>query len=219
MQAIEFRHSIFTIFLKKIMADSTSATAAMDATFCDNMEKLLDKKLKPFESRVNTLQQKQEIFSREVLSLLYKVQKISDELSDEQESAARRFKDEIYKVHDTLDDLSEAMRDAKSYSRDNLDNGDSIKDKVIKIHKHLKVREVLGTDNQDPAESLKEILQRTVVPELQVIKKICNSVSSSPRKKIQKRFYKRSAARRPSKVLDRHPVVITKLTWTKTYPS
>ena len=93
-----------------------------------------------------------------------------------QESAARRFKDEIYKVHDTLEDLNEIMKDSKSYSRDNLENSDSIKDKVIKIHKHLKVREVLGTDNRDPEEvPLEKILQRTVVPELQTIKKLCNS--------------------------------------------
>ena len=75
-----------------------------------------------------------------------------------------------------MEDLNEIMKDSKSYSRDNLENSDSIKDKVIKIHKHLKVREVLGTDNRDPEEvPLEKILQRTVVPELQTIKKLCNS--------------------------------------------
>ena len=170
------------------MADSTSTTA--DASLLVEMEKLLDKKLKPFESRVNSLQQKQEIFSSEVFSILCKIQKISDDLSDEQESAARRFKDEIYKVHDTLDDLSEVIKDAKSYSRDNLDNGDSIKDKVIKIHKHLKVREVLGSDGHE--ESFKEVIQRTLVPELQEIKNGQNAIiklccSGSAKGKAKKR--------------------------------
>lgn len=170
------------------MADSTSTTA--DASLLVEMEKLLDKKLKPFESRVNSLQQKQEIFSSEVFSILCKIQKISDDLSDEQESAARRFKDEIYKVHDTLDDLSEVIKDAKSYSRDNLDNGDSIKDKVIKIHKHLKVREVLGSDGHE--ESFKEVIQRTLVPELQEIKNGQNAIiklccSGSAKAKAKKR--------------------------------
>ena len=170
------------------MADSTSTTA--DASLLVEMEKLLDKKLKPFESRVNSLQQKQEIFSSEVFSILCKIQKISDDLSDEQESAARRFKDEIYKVHDTLDDLSEVIKDAKSYSRDNLDNGDSIKDKVIKIHKHLKVREVLGRDGHE--ESFKEVIQRTLVPELQEIKNGQNAIiklccSGSAKAKAKKR--------------------------------
>jgi hypothetical protein len=169
------------------MADSTSTTA--DATLLVEIEKLLDKKLKPFESRVNSLQQKQEIFSSEVFSILCKIQKISDDLSDEQESAARRFKDEIYKVHDTLDDLSEVIKDAKSYSRDNLDNGDSIKDKVIKIHKHLKVREVLGSDGHE--ESFKEVFQRSLVPELQEIKNGQNAIiklcTGSSRPKVKKR--------------------------------
>ena len=169
------------------MADSTSTTA--DATLLVEIEKLLDKKLKPFESRVNSLQHKQEIFSSEVFSILCKIQKISDDLSDEQESAARRFKDEIYKVHDTLDDLSEVIKDAKSYSRDNLDNGDSIKDKVIKIHKHLKVREVLGSDGHE--ESFKEVIQRSLVPELQEIKNGQNAIiklcTGSSRPKVKKR--------------------------------
>ena len=174
--------------IREIMADSTSTTA--DASLLVEMEKLLDKKLKPFESRVNSLQQKQEIFSSEVFSILCKIQKISDDLSDEQESAARRFKDEIYKVHDTLDDLSEVIKDAKSYSRDNLDNGDSIKDKVIKIHKHLKVREVLGSDGHE--ESFKEVIQRTLVPELQEIKNGQNAIiklccSGSAKAKAKKR--------------------------------
>ena len=123
------------------------------------------------------MQQKQDIFSKDVMSQLQKIQRLSDDLTDEQESAARRFKDEIYKVHDTLDDLTEAISDAKSYSRDNLDECDGIKDKVIKIHKHLKIREVTG-GHSDPdvaivatvkaVDSLKEV----IVPDLQVIKKL-----------------------------------------------
>ena len=175
------------------MADSTSTSTKADATFYENLEKFLDKfldkKLKPLESKISVMQQKQDIFSKDVMSQLQKIQRLSDDLTDEQESAARRFKDEIYKVHDTLDDLTEAISDAKSYSRDNLDECDGIKDKVIKIHKHLKVREVTGGHGHDPevtvvatvaaVDSLKEV----IVPDLQVIKKLVKSRTSPKRKK------------------------------------
>ena len=142
-------------------ADSTCANSNGDI-LVDNIEKLLEKKLKPLECKLALIEQKQDLFAKEqekFLPLLHKVQVQVDDLVDQQESCNRKIKDEIYNVQDTLDNLIETAKDIKSYSKENLEDTDSIKDKVIKIHKHLKVQEVVNKNDPKPSSDPTDLSQ------------------------------------------------------------
>ena len=82
-----------------------------------------------------------------------------------------------------MDNLSETVSDCKSYIRDNLNNAEDTLDKVVKIHKHLKIREVCNLankNNSNPEDKtelssdlnkLSDIIKETVVPDIAEIKK------------------------------------------------
>ena len=166
-------------------ADSTMSHAENHITILDSFEKLLEKKLRPIETKLCLIEKNQEDLRDEhdkMIDKIVKVKNIVDDLNDLTDKETRKIKDEIYNVQDTMDAISEKVSDIKNDSRDNVKNVESTLDKVVKIHKHLKVQEVTnligpkhsekqhGDQNTKSADNCLQILSDEIVPELKVIK-------------------------------------------------
>ena len=126
-------------------ADSTMSHAENHITILDSFEKLLEKKLRPIETKLCLIEKNQEDLRDEhdkMIDKIVKVKNIVDDLNDLTDKETRKIKDEIYNMQDTMDAISEKVSDIKNDSRDNVKNVESTLDKVVKIHKHLKVQEV-----------------------------------------------------------------------------
>ena len=174
-------------------ADSTMNHAENHITILDSFEKLLEKKLRPIETKLCLIEKNQEDLRDEhdkMIDKIVKVKNIVDDLNDLTDKETRKIKDEIYNVQDTMDAISEKVSDIKNDSRDNVKNVESTLDKVVKIHKHLKVQEVTnlispkhsekqhgGHENQNTksADNCLQILSDDIVPELKVIKSLLKS--------------------------------------------
>ena len=166
-------------------ADSTMNHAENHITILDSFEKLLEKKLRPIETKLCLIEKNQEDLRDEhdkMIDKIVKVKNIVDDLNDLTDKETRKIKDEIYNMQDTMDAISEKVSDIKNDSRDNVKNVESTLDKVVKIHKHLKVQEVTnligpkhsekqhGDQNTKSADNCLQILSDEIVPELKVIK-------------------------------------------------
>ena len=76
-------------------ADSTSESLLSD------LERLLEKKLKPIEVKMSMIAQKQESITHEqekVIPSLQKIQRLVDDVIDQQDTSSRKIKDEIYNI-------------------------------------------------------------------------------------------------------------------------
>ena len=170
-------------------ADSTMNHAENHITILDSFEKMLDKKLRPLETKLCLIEKNQEDLRDEhdkLIDKIVKVKNIVDDLNELTDKETRKIKDEIYNVQDTMDAISEKVSDIKNDSRDNVKNIESTLDKVVKIHKHLKVQEVTnlispkhekqhsGHENENTklADDCLQILSDDIVPELKVIKSL-----------------------------------------------
>ena len=171
-------------------ADSTMNHAENHITILDSFEKLLEKKLRPIETKLCLIEKNQEDLRDEhdkMIDKIVKVKNIVDDLNDLTDKETRKIKDEIYNMQDTMDAISEKVSDIKNDSRDNVKNVESTLDKVVKIHKHLKVQEVTnligpkhsekqhGDQNTKSADNCLQILSDDIVPELKVIKSLLKS--------------------------------------------
>ena len=170
-------------------ADSTMNHAENHITILDSFEKMLDKKLRPLETKLCLIEKNQEDLRDEhdkLIDKIVKVKNIVDDLNELTDKETRKIKDEIYNVQDTMDAISEKVSDIKNDSRDNVKNIESTLDKVVKIHKHLKVQEVTNlispkhekqhsgheNENTKSADDCLQILSDDIVPELKVIKSL-----------------------------------------------
>ena len=69
----------------------------------EHIERLLEKKLKPLEVKINMVQHRQDMISasenhEKLVPILHKIQRKVEDVADQQDSSSRKLKDEIYNI-------------------------------------------------------------------------------------------------------------------------
>jgi hypothetical protein len=161
------------------MMGPDSSTCTGEITLLEAFEKVISCKFRSLESRLESMEKKNDLMCKEHEKLLPLLVKIQRDVGDV-EGQCRKTKERIYKVQDSLDSVYEKVLDTREDCEDVMKSTDHMEQCLSRLTKDkdsaYDPSDPIQHINSHSASSIEDLIQDKVVNNLDAVRKIVNDI-------------------------------------------